>query len=48
MSLRMNDQLPNRVELVIARKDHRLLPHGVHALVGLDLPFLYFEVQEAL
>ena len=37
MGLRMIDQLPNHVELVIARKDHRLRPHGAPALVGPDL-----------
>ena len=44
----VRDELANGVELVVARKDHRLLPHGAGALVGPDLPFLHFEVHEAL
>ena len=44
----MGDQLPHRVELVIAREDHRFPADGPRALVGLDLPFLDFEVHEAL
>ena len=44
----MGDQLSHRVELVIAREDHRLLADGADALVGLDLLFLHFQVHEAL
>ena len=45
---RVGNELAHRIELVIAREDHRFLPDGPHALVGLDLPFLDFEVHEAL
>lgn len=44
----MGDEFPNGTELVVARKDHRLLATSAHTLVGLDLRFLHFQVHEAL
>ena len=48
VGLGVRNEFPNGVELVVARKDHRLLPHGAHTLVRLDLLLLHFQVHEAL
>ena len=42
------DQGSDGVKLVVARKDHRLLPHRPDTLVRVDLPLLDLQVHEAL
>ena len=48
MGLRVGDQGTHRVQLMIAREDHRLPAYRAHALIGLDLLLLHLQVHEAL